>query len=113
MSVLSHPYLLCGGAILLVVGYLLRGWASRHNLMDMAKDAAWQVAKSKGNLAAASESELGHKLKDFSSDSSNTGRAKKAAGYAARHFVAQVAGLGGLLSLLAGAAMIGAAFYLK
>jgi hypothetical protein len=113
MSVLSHPYLLGSGIILVVIGYLLRSWASRHDLMDLAKDAAWQVAKNKGNLAAANESEIGQKFKDLQGDASNAGRAKKAAGYAARHAMAQVAGIGGLISLLIGACLIGAAFYLK
>ncbi len=113
MSALSHPYLLGFGALLLVIGYLLRRWAAKHDLMDMAKDAAWQVAKNKGKLAAVNESEIGQKFKDLQGDASNTGRAKKAAGYAARHAVAQIAGISGLISLLVGAAMIGAAFFWK
>jgi hypothetical protein len=113
MSALNHPYLLGIGALLLVVGYMLRSWAAKHDLMDLAKDAAWQVAKNKGNLAAVNESEIAGKFKDLQADGSNTGRAKKAAGYAARHAMAQVAGISGLISLLAGAVMIGLAFYLK
>jgi hypothetical protein len=113
MSVLSHPYLLGCGALLIVIGYVLRSWAAKHDLMDLAKDAAWQVAKSKGNLAAVDQSEIGQKLKALQGDASNTGRAKKAAGYAARHAMAQIAGVGGLISLLVGACLIGAAFYLK
>jgi hypothetical protein len=113
MSALSHPYLLGFGALLLVIGYLLRSWAAKHDLMDLAKDAAWQVAKNKGNLAAANESEIGQKFKDLQGDASNTGRAKKAAGYAARHAVAQVAGISGLISLLIGACLIGLAFFWK
>jgi hypothetical protein len=117
MSALAHPYLLGAGAILLAAGYWLRSWASRHNLLDMAKDAAkdaaWQVAKNKGNLAAVSQTDMARKLKDLHGDTSNTGRAKTAAGYAARHAAATVAGWTGLISLLAGAAMIAAAFLLK
>ena len=113
MSALSHPYLLGAGALLLVFGYLLRSWAAKHNLMDLATDAAWQVAKNKGKLAAVNETELAGKFKTLQADGSNAGRAKTAVGYAARHAAAQVAGLGGLFSLLAGAAMIGLAFYLK
>ena len=112
MSALSHPYLLGIGVVLLVIGYLLRSWAARHDPMDLAKDAAWQVAKSKGKLSAVNESELAGKFKELQADGSNTGRAKKAAGYAARHAAAQVAGICGLLSLLIGAVMIGLAFYL-
>jgi hypothetical protein len=113
MSALTHPFLLGGGLLLLVLGYMLRSWAARHNLMDLAKDAAWQVAKNKGNLAAVNESEIGQKFKTLQADASNTGRAKTAAGYAARHAAAQIAGLSGLALLLIGACMVGAAFLLK
>jgi hypothetical protein len=117
MSALSHPFLLGVGALLLVIGYMLRSWAAQHNLIDMAKDAAkdaaWQVTKNKGNLAAVADTEIARKFKDLASETSNTGRAKKAAGYAARQALATVAGIGGLVSLLAGAAMISAAFFLK
>jgi hypothetical protein len=113
MLALSHPYLLGLGAVLLVVGYMLRSWAAKHDLMDLAKDAAWQVAKNKGNLAAVDQSDIGQKFRDLQGDASNTGRAKKAAGYAARHAMAQVAGIGGVISLLIGAGLIGTAFYLK
>jgi hypothetical protein len=113
MSALSHPYLLGIGALLIVLGYMLRGWAAKHDLMDLAKDAAWQVAKNKGNLTAVGNTDIANKLRDLAGDGSHTGKAKKAAGYAARHAVAQVAGIGGLISLLVGAVMIGAAFYWK
>jgi hypothetical protein len=113
MSALHHPYLLGVGILLLVLGYLLRSWAAKHDLMDLAKDAAWQVAKNKGNLAAVDRSEIADKFKDLAADGSNTGRAKKAAGYAARHAMAQVAGISGLISLLIGVGLIGAAFVWK
>jgi hypothetical protein len=118
-TALSHPFLLGGGALLLVVGYWLRSWASKHDLIDMARgaatDAAWQVTKNKGNLAAVANTEAAQKFKglagEFGNEKSHTGKAKKAAGYAARQAMATVAGIVGLVSLLAGLIMIGAAFF--
>jgi hypothetical protein len=113
MSALSHPYLLGGGVLLLVIGYWLRSWAAKHDLLDMAKDVAWQVAKNKGDLAAVGKTDIANKFTDLTSDSSKSSQAKKAAGYAARHAIAQIAGLSGLASLLGGAVLIGLAFWLK
>jgi hypothetical protein len=120
-TALSHPYLLIGGAVLLLIGYWLRSWAAKHDLIDMARgaatDAAWQVAKNKGKLAAAADTEAVQKFKglttEFSTEKSHTGKAKKAAGYAARQAIATVAGIAGLVSLLAGLVMIGTAFFWK
>lgn len=111
MNALSHPYLLAGGSIALILGLLLRRWASRHDLKDLAIDAAWQVAKARGDLGT--KTELGSRFENLAAETSNTGRAKLAAGYAARHAAAQIAGLAGLLGLVVGAALIGAAFYLN
>lgn len=111
MQALNHPWLLGGGGLLLVIGLSLWRWASRHDLKGLAVDAAWQVAKNKGNLAV--ETELGNRLKDLQDDGSNVSRAKKAVGYGVRHVMAQVASIAGMIGMLAGAAMIAAAFYLK
>jgi hypothetical protein len=121
MTALSHPLLLAGGVAALVIGYWLRSWAAKHNLIDMARgaatDAAWQVTKNKGNLAAIVDTEAAQKFKglagEFVNEKSHTGKAKKAAGYAARQAMATVAGIIGLVSLLAGVIMIGAAFFWK
>ncbi len=85
-------------------------WAGRHDLKGMAVDAAWQVAKARGDLRT--ETELGNRIKDVTAGASHTGKAKKAAGYAIRHVLAQVAGLASVVAMLGGAALIVAAFYL-
>lgn len=110
---MSHPFMLAGGIILAAVGLMLWRWASRHDLKGMAVDAAWQVAKSRGSLAAASETDIGRKLQDLQADGSTVGRATKVAGYAARHFAAQVASIAGLVSMLGGAALVALAFWLR
>lgn len=111
MNALSHPYLLGFGALLLVVGFLLWRWSSRHDLKGMAIDAAWQVAKARGDIRT--ETELGSRLKEFATDGSNISRAKKATGYAVRHALAQIASIASLLMLLGGAGLIAAALFLK
>lgn len=111
MSAFSHPYLLGSGALLLLLGIWLWRWSSRHDLKGMAVDAAWQVAKARGDLKV--ETELGNRIKDVTADASHTGKAKKAAGYAVRHALAQVASLVSLAAIIGGAALIAAAFYLR
>lgn len=111
MNALSHPYLLGFGALMLVAGFLLWRWSSRHDLKGMAVDAAWQVAKARGHIGT--ETELGNRLKDLAADGSNVSRAKKATGYAVRHALAQVASIASLVMLLGGAGLIAAAFLLK
>jgi hypothetical protein len=109
-AALAHPYLLGFGAALLLLGSWLWRWSGRHDLKGMAVDAAWQVAKARGDLRARTD--LGDKLKDLAAEKSNVGRATKAAGYAVRHAVAQVASVGSLVCLLAGAALVAAAFWI-
>lgn len=111
MSMLSHPWLVGGGLALLVLAFLLRRWAARHDLKDLAIDAAWQVAKARGNIAAASDSEIGRRLQELSADSSNIGRATKVAGHAARHVMAKVVNLVALAATVIGVALLAAAYF--
>lgn len=113
MHALSHPFLLAGGVLLILIGFRLWRWSSRHDLKGLAVDAAWQVARNKGHIASVTDSDLAHRVKDLQAEGSNVGKAKKVAGVAARHFAAQIASLAGLVGMLAGAGLIGAAFYLK
>lgn len=106
---MTHPYLLAAGGILMVCGLLLLRWASRYDLKGLAIDTAWEVAKNRGRVDV--ETELGNRLKDLRAESSNVGRAKMVAGHAARHVVAQVAGIAGLVALAAGVLLIGLAVW--
>lgn len=110
MNALSHPYLLAGGVALLVIGGWLWRWASRHDLKGLAVDAAWQMAKARGDLST--ETELGNRLKELKADTSHVGRARTAAGHVGRHLAAQVASIASLIALIIGALLIAAAFYL-
>lgn len=114
MNVLSqHPYLFGCGAVLVVLGILLWRWASRHDLKGLAVDAAIQVAWNKGSLTSAADTEIARRLKDIHADQSNVGRAKKVAGHAARHVVAQIANIAGLAAFGLGVVLIGLALYLS
>ena len=105
---LSHPYLVVGGVLLLVVGVWLWRWSSRHDLKGMVVDAAWQVAKARGDFSV--ETDLGERLRDLKQDGSNVSRAKKVAGLGARHLVSQVAGIAAIVAMLSGVALLAGAF---
>ena len=106
---MSHPYLLAAGGVLIICGFLLLRWASRHDLKGLAIDTAWEVAKNRGRVDV--ETELGNRLKDQRAESSNVGRAKMVAGHAARHVAAPVASIAGLVALAAGALLIALAVW--
>ncbi len=106
---MSHPYLLAAGGVLIICGFLLLRWASRHDLKGLAIDTAWEVAKNRGRVDV--ETELGNRLKDLRAESSNVGRAKMMAGHAARHVAAQAASIAGLGPLAAGALLIALAVW--
>ena len=110
-ALLSHPFLSGGGALLLLVGFLCLRWASRHDLKGLAVDAAWHVAWNR-KLGAATDTEIAQRLKDVSGQATHVGKARKAAGLAVRHALAQAISLAGLLSIVLGIALIGLAFYL-
>jgi hypothetical protein len=97
------------GAALILVGWMLRRWASKYDLKEAAFDSAWTTVR--GKRSAENPTALEEKLRDINAASTVTGKATRAAGTVAGHFAAQVAGLGGLLSLLAGMAMIAAGYY--
>ncbi|HEX4893921.1 MAG TPA: hypothetical protein VFV47_11580 [Hyphomicrobiaceae bacterium] len=110
-ALLSHPFLSGGGALLVLIGLLCMRWASRHDLKGLAVDAAWQVAWNR-KLGAATDTEIAQRLKDVSGEATNAGKARKAAGLAVRHALAQAVSLAGLIGIGLGIILIGLAFYL-
>ena len=108
---IHSPRLLLAGVLLIGIGWLLRRWAGRHDLVGLATGAAttaaWQSVK--GRKAPELPETVKSKIQGFQAESSHVGKAKMAAGYVARHAVAKVAGLSGLAALLIGAAMVAAA----
>jgi hypothetical protein len=110
-ALLSHPFLAGGGAALIVLGLLVWRWSSRHDLKGLAVDAAWHLAQ-KRKLASAGDTEIAQRLQDLRDEPTNAGKARKAAGLAARHFIAQIASIAALICMAAGTAMIALALYL-
>jgi hypothetical protein len=114
---IHNPVLLAVGLALLVAGYLLRSWASRHNLTDVATGAAVSAAWStvRGGKLPSVPNEISSRFDfdDVASAKTNAGRAGKVAGYAARHFLAQVVGWAGFLLMIAGLVLGAAGMFWK
>ncbi|MFZ4808230.1 MAG: hypothetical protein ACOYLQ_13315 [Hyphomicrobiaceae bacterium] len=110
---IANPWLLGAGIAALVIGYLLRRWASRHNLIEVATDAAlsaaWTTVTTR-RLPGVPE-EITSRVRDVTDEVSHAGKAGKVAGLAARHVVAQAAGLAGLVLLALGLGLVGVALY--
>jgi hypothetical protein len=110
-----RPSLLLIGLGVFIVGWLLRRWAGRHDMMGVvtgaATGAAWQAVK--GRKVPDMPGALKSKMQEFQAEGSNVGRAKKVAGYAARHFIAQVVGVMGWIGLLAGLGLMAAGMFWK
>jgi hypothetical protein len=108
---MAHPYLLGSGGLLIIIGLLLYRWASRYDLKGLALDAAWQMAKNRDRLDV--ETELGKRLKELRSEESNAARARRIAGHATRHVMAQALNVAALVAWAAGAVLIGLALLWK
>lgn len=109
MPSIAHPWLLATGVLLLAVGWLLFRWSGRHDMKGLAIDAAWTAAKTRGKSAMTPEIQA--KIDAFNADASTVGRTKQVAGMAARHFIAQAAGIAGLIGLIGGAGLIAAGLW--
>ncbi len=100
----QSPGLLIAAIVALVIGVLLKRWSSRNSMTslmaDSAKSAAFAAVRS--GKVPQMPAELGAKIADFQAEKTNVGRAKKAAGYGFRHFLAQIFGLVGLIAILGG-----------
>lgn len=100
MMTIASPTLLVIGLVLLVVGYLLTSWASRHSLTDQLKDSAWKAAISRD--AGVIGRDIQGKVDEIRRPGTYYGGAKVAAGMGIRHVVAQFAGIGGIVAILIG-----------
>jgi hypothetical protein len=91
------------GAALVLMGLLIRWRTARYDLKDAAIDSAWTLAR--GRRTAENPTELENKFNDIRSQPTWTGKATKAAGTAAGHFIAQVLGVVALVLMAAGVAL--------
>jgi hypothetical protein len=112
MPTIAHPTWLAIGCVLFIVGLWFWRWASRNSLdfKGAAVGAAWQGVK-QGRLDVPDD--LKNRFNDIASENSNTKRAAKAGGMAARHFIAKVFSLIGLVGMLGGLALAAAGIWWK
>ena len=96
---IASPTLLVIGLILLVVAVLVLNWASSRNLKDVAigaaLGAAWTLLWRRQRPGIPEE--ITSRYDEVRSQDSHLDRAKVVAGYAAKHFIAQLASLAGLI----------------
>ncbi|HRD75274.1 MAG TPA: hypothetical protein PK264_04960 [Hyphomicrobiaceae bacterium] len=69
---------------LIVVAYILRRWAQRHDLKSMATDAAWAAARKRGMPEGT---ELQKRIQAYSDEPSNAERARMATVDIGKHVV--------------------------
>ena len=112
---MNHPYLLVGGGVLIVLGFLLMRWASRYDAAGIAAEAAWRMAKTRSTTGARDE--LGRvveeQLREVRADAARIGTARTAVKHGGRFFLARFVNIAGILMMLAGALATGVAFYWK
>ncbi len=102
-------WLLLSGAVLVLIGVAIRWRTARYDLKDAAIDSAWHLAR--GRRTTENPTALEAKLNDITSQATWTGKATKAAGTAAGHFMAQVLGVVALVLILLGLALGIAGFF--
>jgi len=101
---IANPWMLGIGVVALVLGYILRSWSSKHNLVDVATDAALSAAWTtiRTRQAPGVPDEITDRLKNITSQPTHVAKAGKVAGIAARHVAATAVGVVGLVLMLGG-----------
>jgi hypothetical protein len=112
MSAIAHPVWVVVGGILFLVGLWFWRWASRNSidLKGAAVGAAWQGVRER-RLDVPED--LKNRFNEIAGEASNTKRAAKAGSMAARHFMAKVFSIIGLIGMLGGLAVAAAGIWWK
>jgi hypothetical protein len=110
MDFVSHPGLLIAGVVSVLIGLLIRRFVSRYDFTGMAMSSAWQVAR--GRRTAERPTEIEERVNEIASAATTFGKARRLGGNVIGHFVAPILGLLGLILILGGAALMGAAYFL-
>lgn len=92
------------GLILLACGFFLRWRTARYDLKDKAFSSAFQAVR--GRRTNDNPTALEQELREITAQATLTAKATTAAGKVAGHFVAQVAGIAGLIGMLLGLALL-------
>lgn len=109
MDLTANHWMMIAGALALGLGWLLRGWAARHNLVEQAAGAAWDAVRQR-DLGVVRD-HVKAKADEVAAAGGVIGKAGKVAGVAARHALAQVVSLAGLVAYVAGLALIAAGIW--
>jgi hypothetical protein len=99
----TSSWLMLSGALLVLIGFVVRWKVSAYDLKDAAIDSAWTLAR--GKRTAENPTALEAKYRDIQNQPSWTGKASRTAGTVAGHFIAQVLGVAALIMMLAGLAL--------
>jgi hypothetical protein len=105
----ANHWMIVAGGCLMLVGFLISRATSRHDLKGAVIDSAWQAAR--GRRTSDNPTEIEKKLQDIAGQTGVAGKAKAAAGTAAKHVVAQILGLVALIMMLCGAGLIAAGIW--
>ncbi len=100
----TQGWLVLSGLLLIVLGAVIRWRTARYDLKDAAIDSAWTLAR--GKRTAENPTELENKFNEIRNQPNWTGRATKAAGTAAGHFISQVLAVVAVVLAVAGLALI-------
>lgn len=109
MELGGSTWMLIWGAGLIAVAALILWRTSRYDLKGAALESAWDMAR--GNRTAENPTALERKYQEIAKEATAVGKARRAAGTVAGHFVAQALNLVALIKLLAGAGLIAAGLY--
>ena len=104
MDITANPVLLMIGLAFLAAGFLFLRRAKSQSIVDAATDAAWESVKHRDT--GALRQHLEGTLSSIASEQSNTARAKKIAGMAAREAMARVLRVAGIISVLGGLGLV-------
>lgn len=113
MPQIANPTLLGVGLLVLLIGIWMWRWSSRQviDVKGMALGAAWDGVK-KGQIPSVPD-ELKSRFTDIAAEKSNVGRAKKAGGTVARHFLGRMVGIASFIAVLVGLGLMAAGIWWK
>ena len=105
----AQQWMMLVGAVSILLGGLMRWRASRYDLKDAAIDSAWTLAR--GKRTAENPTALEARYREIHDQATWGGRAKKAVGTVAGHFIAQVLGVVSLVLMLGGLVLLVAGYF--
>jgi hypothetical protein len=105
----TNAWLMITGAVLGLVGLLIRWRTARYDLKDAAIDSAWTLAR--GKRSADNPTAIEAKIRDIAAAPTLTGKATRTAAPVAGHFIAQVLAIVALVMVLAGAVLLALGYF--